>query len=130
MKRLAMLLSLALATLMLSSCAAVQMSFEDFARAWKGIPATMTTYDQLGGPIDRVHGTSFQMNLDERFTVTSVDSDGTTSTAPGDMLLLSVGKSHISHVGSTMILAEDGVVAVAGADEAVDIKNAEDGTRG
>lgn len=111
-----------------SGCAAGAMTFEDFNRAWNGIPATITTYDQAGELIDSVHGTSIQVSLDERFTETSISSDGSVISSPGEVLLISIGNSHISHVGSTMIWAEDGVEAIAGADTSVDISNSEQGT--
>lgn len=114
--------------LSLSSCAAVAMSFEDLARDWSGIQATMTTYDQLGEPIDRVEGKSFQFGLDERFEEVSVNSDGSVTTSPGSVLLISVGDSHINHVGSSLLLQEEGVTAVAGANTSVDIENAKSGT--
>lgn len=116
------------AMLGLTSCSAVAMSFEDLARDWKGIPATMTTYDQNGDAIDKVEGESFQFSLDGRFREISVSSDGSILSEPGSVLLISIGKSHINHVGSSMILAEKGVTAVAGADTKVDIKNTEAGT--
>ena len=129
MKKMFVLLSAALALMLtISSCASISMSFEDLARAWKGIPATMTTYDQSGALIDRVHGKSFQFDLDKRFEEVSVNSDGSTESKPGSVLLISVGKSHISHVGSSLILAEDGVTAVAGADTTVNIDNDQPGT--
>lgn len=82
--------------LVLSGCVAGAMTFEDFNRSWKGIPATITTYDQAGELIDQIKGTSLQVSLDERFTVSSVSSDGTIISSPGDVLLISVGKSHMS----------------------------------
>jgi hypothetical protein len=87
----------------------------------------MTTYDQAGEAIDSVKGESFQFSLDERFKEISVGSDGKVISSPGSVLMLSVGNSHISHVGSSLLLAEDGVTAVAGADTKVDIKNTEAG---
>lgn len=125
MKRF-MMMALAIAVVLgMTSCAAVAMSFEDLARDWKGIPATMTTYDQAGDAIDKVVGESFQFKLDERFKEVSVNSDGTVQSAPGSVLLISVGSSHINHVGSSLLLVENGITAVAGAATQVDIKNTE-----
>ena len=109
--------------LALSACAATAMTFEDFRRAWQGIPATMTTYDQNGELVDKVTGNSFAIELDERFTQYVYDTSGNGTQVKGEVMLISVGQSHISHVGSTMILAEDGVAAVAGGSTKVDIKN-------
>lgn len=129
MKRLRVAIVLAIVAILgLTSCAAGAMSFEDLARDWKGIPATMTTYDQEGQVIDSAEGASFQFGLDDRFKQVSVSSDGKVISAPGDVLLISVGNSHISHVGSSLLLAEKGVAAMAGADTKVAIKNSEPGT--
>lgn len=127
MKRIWLMVIAIAVALGMTSCTAVVMSFEDLARDWKGIPATMTTYDQNGDAIDKVVGESFQFNLDQRFREISVDSEGRTVSSPGSVLLISVGNSHINHVGSSMLLAEKGVTAVAGADTQVDIVNAEAG---
>jgi len=127
MKRIWLMVIAIAVALGITSCAAVVMSFEDLARDWKGIPATMTTYDQNGDAIDKVVGESFQFDLDERFKEISVSSDGNVVSSPGSVLLISIGNSHINHVGSSMLLAERGVTAVAGADTTVDIKNAEPG---
>lgn len=116
------------ATLTLSGCAGAAMTFEDFNRSWKGIPATITSYDQQGEVIDRIVGKSLQVSLDKRFTTTSVDSAGTITSIPGDVMLISVGESHMSHVGSTMIWEEDGVNAIAGANGRVNITSVEAGT--
>jgi len=128
MKRTVSAIAAILLTFSLSACSTVAMSFEDFNRSWKGIPATITTYDQNGELIDKVKGSSIQVSLDQRFTVTSTDSEGTITSTPGDVMLISIGESHISHVGSTMLWEEDGIVAVAGADTTVDITNTEQGT--
>lgn len=111
-----------------SGCSAIDMSFEDFNRAWNGIPATITTYNQDGELIDKIQGNSIQISLDERFREVSVDSDGGTISSPGDVLLISIGDSHMNHVGSTMLWVEDGLEPIAGADTTIDITNTEQGT--
>lgn len=128
MRRFRIIAFFAVIACLLSSCATAAMSFEDFVRDWKGIPATITTYDQAGDLIDRVHGTSLQVEPDTRFEIVSVNSDGSTSVTPGDVMLITIGDSSMSHVGSTMIWAEDGVTAVAGADTTVDVTNSDPGT--
>jgi len=118
----------AVVAMSLSGCTATAMSFEDFNRSWNGISAEITTYDQEGKLIDKVHGASLQVSLDERFKEYSTNSDGTVISAPGDVMLISIGKDHISHVGSTMLWMEDGIEPIAGADTTVDISNNEQGT--
>ncbi len=118
---------LAAATLVvLSGCAAAQMFGEGLNRALNGVSATMTTYTQNGEPIDKVQGKSFHIAQDTRFN--TVDSDGT-SKEDSAVLLISLGNSHISHVGSSMVLAQDGIVDVTQAlGNKVAFKNNESGT--
>jgi hypothetical protein len=80
-----------------------------FSQAFKGVSATMSTYDQSGSLIDRVHGNSFRISRDDRFD--STDAEGN-SNKDSSVLLISLGNSHISHVGSSLILAQDGVIDV------------------
>ena len=95
--------------LTLSACAGLSAFGEEISRAFKGVPATFTTYDQRGQLIDEVHGVSFRVSRDDRFDTSN--SDGS-SNNDSQVLLVSVGNDHISHVGSSMILAQDGLVKV------------------
>lgn len=99
----------------LSSCAGLSAFGEELSRAYKGVPATLTTYDQAGQAIDQVKGTSFQVSRDTRFDVTTVDSEGKASTKPGSVILFSLGTRTISHVGSSACLAQDGIEPIANA---------------
>ena len=56
-----------------------------------------------------MHGVSFQFARDDKFDSTS--SDGK-SNADSSVLLISLGSSHVSHVGSTLIFAQDGITDV------------------
>lgn len=103
------------ALLVLSGCAAASQFGEQLSQAFKGVPATWTSYDQSGRVIDRVHGVSFRVARDTRFDSTNVSSDGSVATVPGEVLLVSLGNSHISHVGSSACLAQDGIVKVGDA---------------
>ena len=128
MKRLLGLFALLTAiALGISSCASVAMTFEDLSRSWKGIPATMSTYDKEGHILDSVKGKSFQFALDERFEEVSRDSDGGIIRTPGSVLLLTVGKSHVSHVGSSLLLAEDGLTPAVDAATTVNVDSTEPG---
>lgn len=104
------------AALLFSSCAASAAFGEDLTAAFKGRPATVSTYDQDGQMIDQVHGTSFRVSRDTQFDMSESNSDGTVTEVPGQVLMISVGDSHISHVGSSMILAQDGLQPIANAD--------------
>lgn len=101
---------LLLCAMVLSSCAAFEAFGDELTRAFKGVPATMTTYTQSGQMVDQVHGESFRISRDERFD--SEASDGS-SNKDSSVLLISLGDNHISHVGSSMVLAQDGLVDIS-----------------
>lgn len=111
---------------LLSGCAGLLHFGEQINKAWSGVSAVMTTYDQDGNKIDEVKGESFNFSRDSRFDTTN--SEGT-SNRDSSVLLISIGKSHISHVGSTMILAEKGLEDVTDkVDKRVALNNLEAGT--
>lgn len=112
------------AMMLLASCAGLSAFGEEINRAFKGVPATMTTYNEDGELIDAVQGESFRVSRDTRFDTNN--SDGT-SKNDSSVLMISLGSSHISHVGSTLILAQDGLTTVAGADSTVEFTNTEPG---
>lgn len=125
MKRFRVILAAVLAVIVLSSCAGVSMWGEELNRAFNGVEATMTTYDQDGRVVDLVNGQSFRISRDTRFDTT--DSDGT-SNSDSQVLLISLGDNHISHVGSTLILAEEGVEPLVGGTSQISFGNYEPGT--
>lgn len=109
----------------LSSCAAAGMYGEELSRALYGVSATMTTYNEAGQRLDTVHGTSFRVSRDDKFDTT--DGDGV-SKNDSSVLLIILGDNHISHVGSTLLLVQDGIVDVGGdTSTKVSFDNAEPG---
>lgn len=125
MSRFRVILAALLAVIVLSSCAGVSMWGEELNRAFNGVEATMTTYDQDGKIVDQVHGTSFRVTRDTRFDTSN--SDGTTND-DSQVLLISLGNDHISHVGSTLILAESGLEPLIGGTSQITFSNYEPGT--
>lgn len=112
--------------LVLSSCAGLAAFGENINRAFNGVSATMTTYTQGGEQVDRVKGKSFRVARDTRFDTS--DSKGE-SREDSSVLLISLGDSHISHVGSSMVLAQDGMTDVtAESSSTVTFANAKPGT--
>jgi hypothetical protein len=95
--------------LLLSACSGVAAFGDSLNRKLRGVSATMTTYNQSGKQLDRVHGKSFNVSRDKRFDTSN--SDGT-SKNDSSVLMISLGSSHISHVGSSMIIAEDGIADI------------------
>lgn len=109
-------------------CAALSQGFEKFEQAWNGVPATFTTYTQAGELVDEVRGTSFRVTRDDRFDSTSTASDGSTSSnKDSKVLLISLANGSMSHVGSTAILAEDGLAPIAGAQTSLRFENYQPG---
>lgn len=95
--------------LTLSGCAGASMTGEEFSRAINGVSGTMSTYNENSQTIDEVHGTSFRFARDDRFDTSN--SEG--SNKDSSVIMISLGNSHIFHVGSTLIFAQDGIVDVA-----------------
>lgn len=93
----------------IGGCAGLSQSLGDLNAALNGRSGTMRTFDENSQVIDQVKGTSFRFQRDTRFDTTS--SDGTSNKDSG-VVEISLGDSHIYHVGSTMIFAEDGLVEV------------------
>lgn len=108
-KQVRALLAMLVVMVTLSSCSGLSAIGEEITRAFKGVPATMQTFNEDGIMLDEVHGSSFRVSRDERFDTSN--SDGT-SKNDSSVLLISLGDSHLSHVGSTMIMAQDGLIEV------------------
>lgn len=104
-KTIVAITAIALATI-LSGCAWLANIGEEFNRQWHGVSATLTSYNEEAQAIDRIHGTSFKVSRDTRFD-TSNDEGG--SNNDSQVLLISLGDNHVSHVGSTLLLAQDGL---------------------
>ena len=96
-------------TLSLAACAAFGQAGSDIAAALQGRSATITTFATSGNVIDKVHGVSINMTRDTTFDTKT--SEG--SNADSSVVLISIGNSTIRHVGSTMLIAEDGVTTVS-----------------
>ena len=125
-RRTMVVLAASVALLALSACSGLSAFGEELNRKLEGVNATMTTYTQAGEVIDEVKGQSFQVSRDTRFDTT--DSEGA-SNQDSSVLMISLGDGHISHVGSTLIIAQEGVIDVTEAlGSKVAFENAESGT--
>lgn len=94
----------------LTSCALFDSAKINLEKDIKGLPMTMTTYDQKCGKVDEVSAKGFSFKRAEEFDKTT----GADSKALGDVIELSVGKGVVYHVGSTLILKEDGLEDLTG----------------
>lgn len=90
----------------LTACDPFGATKDKFSQAFKGFPATMSTYNQYGQPVDEIKGNSFYVTRDKQFD--TVDSKGD-SNNDSQVLKISLANGQIEHVGSTMILAQDGL---------------------
>jgi hypothetical protein len=109
-RRGAILAALALfVSVALTGCGMFGATADKFDQAFNGFKATMTTYNQYGQPVDQIKGSSFRVTRDSEFDTTD---DKGNSNNDSSVLLISLANAHIHHVGSTMILAQDGLVDV------------------
>lgn len=93
-----------------SGCAWFDKEVDNFVSLMKGRSATIVTYNVFGNKLDTVHGTSVNISRDTTFD--SYDSQGN-SNADSSVLRISIGGSNMQHVGSTLLMIEDGVVNVS-----------------
>jgi hypothetical protein len=111
--------------LTLGGCALFDKSVSNFVSLMKGRQATILTYNVFGQPLDRVHGAAIDIQRDGTFD--SVNPDGT-SNADSSVVKVSVGGGVINHVGSTLLMVEDGLSDItAQLPPTVDIENTERG---
>lgn len=109
-----------------SGCAAGGQAFDDLNGALKGRQGVMMTFNEESQLIDRVEGVSFHFSRDTTFD--THDSEGS-SNKDSAVVQVSLGSSHIHHVGSTMIFAEAGIVNVTeGLPDTVRLSNTDPGT--
>ena len=110
-------------TFTLTACNVVQYELKDMKSKLAGIPSTMSTYNEAGEPIDRIIGDSIDIGVDSKFSMK--DSEGKTTSKSG-VLDIIVGSHQVTHVGSSMIIHENGLKDVyLDYSNKVDIKNTE-----
>lgn len=86
----------------LSGCQNARMWFKDFEQSFKGLNMTIRTYDDESQIIDEITGKSVAIERDADF-----DSDE--ESADSSVLRVSVGGKELHHVGSSMVVAENGL---------------------
>lgn len=102
--------SLLIAATFLASCTTADFALKDLESKMGTLAVSVSTYDAQGHPIDRVEGTSFSMARDRRFDTTN--SDGSSSNN-SSVLSMTIGGGEMTHVGSAMVVAEEGLEDVA-----------------
>lgn len=86
----------------LAGCQNIRMWFKGFQEEFVGLKMTIQTYDEQSQIIDRITGKSVSIERDSEF-----DSDE--DSADSSVLSITVGNKELHHVGSSMIVAEEGL---------------------
>jgi hypothetical protein len=81
--------------------------FGKLKSAFKGRDATIQSYDEQSNIIDRVKGKSIDIGADDKFA--TKDDKGNTTEKSG-VIAFTIGGKVMTHVGSSLILAENGLV--------------------
>lgn len=108
----------------LSGCSSVHMNAKQLESAFSGISVNIRTFDEESQVIDNIDGKSVMVERDTTFDTST--SEG--SNKDSSVLKITIGDKEIHHVGSSLIMAEDGLYDIF--DEyakTVDISNSERG---
>lgn len=105
-KKMALLTMVAVSVIALSGCSSLKNLFKDFQEDWKGLTMTLRTYDEESQVIDEISGKSMSITRNTEFD--STDSDGS-SNSDSKVLDITIGDNEMTHVGSSLIAAEEGL---------------------
>ena len=105
LKRLVILTPLAVGLLMLSGCQDVTMTAKQIEEKTQGLAMTVRSYNENSEVIDQVKGESLMITRDTRFD-TDVDSKDSS------VVDIQIGKSEMVHVGSSLVIQEDGLIDI------------------
>lgn len=95
--------------LLLAACQDVGMTSKAIQEKVDGLSMTVKTYNENSQVIDTVTGKSLMIDRDSRFD--STDSEGT-SQKDSSVVDITIGKNEMIHVGSSMIVQEQGLTDV------------------
>lgn len=96
----------ALSVLILVGCQSVTDYFKTTQEQYLGLSGTVRTFDENSQVIDKLTGKSVSIRSDDRFDMT--DELGNIS-KESSVLDVTIGRSQVLHVGSTLIFSEDGL---------------------
>lgn len=126
MKKLLSLFAMVIMVTALVGCEMGEQGWDDLKAAFKGRAVTIQTFDENSQVIDQVHGKSVNISRDSAFD--SEDSDGK-SKKDSSVLEISVGEHMMHHVGSSLLMYEDGLHNIMTDENVrVDIENSEKGS--
>lgn len=101
-RKIVLVASFLTAMVLMTSCQGIIMKWKNFQEDFFGLSMTIQSYDEDSQIIDSLHGKSVSIERDKTF-----DSNEESSDSP--VLRITVGKNVMNHVGSSLILYEDGL---------------------
>lgn len=97
---------LSIFVLMLSGCNLLEYELGNFKEDIKGRPVVIQTFDEDSNPIDKIVGKSVSIAADGEFNLK--DSEGNVI-EKSSVIGFTVGGKRVTHVGSSLILYEQGL---------------------
>jgi len=101
--------AVAVLAVVVAGCSSTSKKIDNLSARMKGRQATITSYDTFGHRLDRIHGISVDITRDTTFDTT--DANGN-SNADSSVIMVSIGGGIMTHVGSTLLMVQDGIVDV------------------
>lgn len=101
----ALVMALVVSMFLLSGCNSVHMTVKELESKLSGLSVTIRTFDEESQVIDQIHGRSVMVERDTTFDTQT--SEGTNKDS--SVIKVTIGKNEMKHVGSSLILAEDGL---------------------
>ncbi|MDO5732323.1 MAG: DUF5052 family protein [Eubacteriales bacterium] len=99
---LVLIFSLALSFWSLSACQSWRMKIKNFEQNFVGLSMTLHSYDENSRVIDSLHGNNVSIRRNTTF-------DSSEESGDSPVVTVSIGKHELTHVGSSLILYEDGL---------------------
>ena len=96
-------------SLIVSSCSYFKNDMKNMQEEFQGLEATIQTFDAQGQVIDNVKGNSISVETDNRFDIKG--SDGSV-TKESSVLNIQVGGKQMYHVGSSLVMQEQGTTNI------------------
>ncbi len=100
-KKIAMLLTVSV-VFILAGCQDLNIFVKGFEQSFSGLEMTINTYDEESQAIDKIIGKSIKIERDSKF-------DTNSGTNNSSVIQVTIGDKELHHVGSSMIVAENGL---------------------
>ncbi|MGM0328092.1 hypothetical protein IGK33_002744 [Enterococcus sp. AZ090] len=100
-KKIAMLLTVSV-VFILAGCQDLNIFVKGFEQSFSGLEMTINTYDEESQVIDKIIGKSIKIERDSKF-------DTNSGTNNSSVIQVTIGDKELHHVGSSMIVAENGL---------------------